>query len=1141
MSSIESRRRSRARFEEDEENEDDRRSSGSETSKKQRRYADRARTDVGEEEEDEEEGYSDNDLPPARGKRKDNRVNGNHMPNGHTNNLNEFHPGAIVRVLVDNFVTYEHAEFFPGPHLNMVIGPNGTGKSSLVCAICLGLGYHPKHLGRASHVGEFVKHGKDVATIEVELQRRPNELENHVIRVQINKEDNGRKWWLNGKESTHKAIQGLTRNLRIQIDNLCQFLPQDKVAEFAGLTPIQLLHETLRAAAPEEMIGWQTQLIDLHKDHKKVKEQTESCAETLRGHENRQQGLQADVDRLHEREAIKKRIEDLRNAYSVAAYNDVRRKWTDARKRRDDAKVRYKDLERACGPAFEAVTLKREYCARVEPVVASRRDVLRRAERTADEMLQRIDAQQDKIKHVQIQTEAEEASHSTKRGHIGKIRKSITDLQAKEKNKPAEFVAAEWNGKIRQKEEVLRSNEAQTRELDTQFEELKVMSQDKKARIRQAELSLKALDSKQGQRLAHLKKVHADAAKGWDWLKNNQDQFDKEVFGPPMLICSITDSRYSDLIQSLLGKDDFCCFITQNKEDLMKLSHQFYKVMGLSVTIRACADQLDSYRPPLPKGQLQHLGFDGYAVDYIEGPPTVLAMLCSERRLHASGVGLSELTDEQFDAIIGGERITNFAAGSKQFRITRRREYGPDAVSTTTKPITTGPFWTDRPVDNSERAEIELAIKQLQEEIRKVNNDGHSIKNRLKEIREGEDEINSEIATLKKEKSELQRAVTSYATIKDRIVSEERSLAKAEDELRACRERIFGYLAQEDELLIEKANMVLKHHEHLPSIRDAYAALLDAQIRLVEAKSDAEGLEARNSGIKERLDNEKKAINEFKDEIDRLKEEALRAKRKVEEAVASDDPQGDRLSYLTELCAGKSLEDIKDEVSAEEAKLELIHGVDPSILRQFEKRAQEIENLARRKEELNGKIDKLSREIERLMLKWEPGVDALVGKINEAFSYNFEQISCAGEVGIHKDEDFEQWCIEIKVKFRENETLQQLNQHRQSGGERAVSTIFYLMALQSMAQAPFRVVDEINQGMDPRNERMVHERMVEIACREHTSQYFLITPKLLTGLKYDERMRVLCIASGEHMPSQGGKLDFGRLLKIQRRLIGTAA
>ncbi|KAI4215610.1 MAG: hypothetical protein LQ351_002079, partial [Letrouitia transgressa] len=53
-------------------------------------------------------------------------------------------PGSIVRVRLTNFVTYTAVEFSPGPSLNMVIGPNGTGKSTLVCAICLGLGWGPQ-------------------------------------------------------------------------------------------------------------------------------------------------------------------------------------------------------------------------------------------------------------------------------------------------------------------------------------------------------------------------------------------------------------------------------------------------------------------------------------------------------------------------------------------------------------------------------------------------------------------------------------------------------------------------------------------------------------------------------------------------------------------------------------------------------------------------------------------------------------------------------------------------------------------------------------------------------------------------------------------------------------------------------------
>ena len=54
-----------------------------------------------------------------------------------------FIPGSIVRIQLRNFVTYDYVEFRPGPYLNMILGPNGTGKSSIACAICLGLNWPP--------------------------------------------------------------------------------------------------------------------------------------------------------------------------------------------------------------------------------------------------------------------------------------------------------------------------------------------------------------------------------------------------------------------------------------------------------------------------------------------------------------------------------------------------------------------------------------------------------------------------------------------------------------------------------------------------------------------------------------------------------------------------------------------------------------------------------------------------------------------------------------------------------------------------------------------------------------------------------------------------------------------------------------
>ena len=143
------------------------------------------------------------------------------------------------------------------------------------------------------------------------------------------------------------------------------------------------------------------------------------------------------------------------------------------------------------------------------------------------------------------------------------------------------------------------------------------------------------------------------------------------------------------------------------------------------------------------------------------------------------------------------------------------------------------------------------------------------------------------------------------------------------------------------------------------------------------------------------------------------------------------------------------------------------------------------------------------------------------------------------------------------------------------------------MSLQSLTRSPFRVVDEINQGMDPRNERLVHRRMVGIACggdgllrdsaaeNRHEvngvngversfdsvtvgngdggdgleerggggergavpqSQYFLITPKLLPSLTYARGMRVLCIASGEYMPEVSDKVDFRGCVDLAKGL-----
>ncbi|MED6219164.1 Structural maintenance of chromosomes protein 5 [Stylosanthes scabra] len=128
-------------------------------------------------------------------------------------------------------------------------------------------------------------------------------------------------------------------------------------------------------------------------------------------------------------------------------------------------------------------------------------------------------------------------------------------------------------------------------------------------------------------------------------------------------------------------------------------------------------------------------------------------------------------------------------------------------------------------------------------------------------------------------------------------------------------------------------------------------------------------------------------------------------------------------------------------------------------------------------------------------------------------------MAVAGEVSLdERDKEYDQYGICIKVKFRQNGKLEVLSAHHQSGGERSVSTIVYLLSLQDLTNVPFRVVDEINQGMDQINERKMFQQLVRAASKPNTPQCFLLTPKLLPDLEYSEACTILTVMHGPWIP-----------------------
>jgi structural maintenance of chromosomes protein 5 len=267
----------------------------------------------------------------------------------------------------------------------------------------------------------------------------------------------------------------------------------------------------------------------------------------------------------------------------------------------------------------------------------------------------------------------------------------------------------------------------------------------KKLEMDKIKKDLENLNSREGQLENWLGKNAPEALQGWSWLQEHKDDFEKEVFGPPLLNCSLNDMRYSDLIQSLLQKEDFLCFVAQTTNDHKKLSEQFYSKMGLGVGIRTILKPLSEYKSPLSREHLSAFGLDSFAIDLIDGPSPVLAMLCAEKKLHLSGVALSDITDSQYERLVSGETVNSWAAGGHSYRITRRREYGPGAVSTTTRNVQKGPFWKAVSVDLDEKRKLARDLVEAQGDFDELKQQSALVKAELQGFTEREKNINEEI------------------------------------------------------------------------------------------------------------------------------------------------------------------------------------------------------------------------------------------------------------------------------------------------------------------------------------------------------------------------------------------------------------
>ncbi|KJH49753.1 RecF/RecN/SMC protein [Dictyocaulus viviparus] len=179
-----------------------------------------------------------------------------------------FADGSITKIVYHNFLTYDDVECKPGPNLNVFIGTNGAGKSTVICGICLAVGGSPKVLGRSERMeveialGTCVYYSKfDNAPTSNRADSRNGEQRVKILLQRPNK----CTYFINGSKVTQHEVRNLVASYNIQVDNPCTFLAQDKVKSFSEQSPVDLLMNTERAGDPH-LLKKHEELIKKKKD-----------------------------------------------------------------------------------------------------------------------------------------------------------------------------------------------------------------------------------------------------------------------------------------------------------------------------------------------------------------------------------------------------------------------------------------------------------------------------------------------------------------------------------------------------------------------------------------------------------------------------------------------------------------------------------------------------------------------------------------------------------------------------------------------------------------------------------------------------------------------------------------------------------
>uniref|UniRef100_A0A2K6KXI9 Structural maintenance of chromosomes protein 6 n=1 Tax=Rhinopithecus bieti TaxID=61621 RepID=A0A2K6KXI9_RHIBE len=1006
-----------------------------------------------------------------------------------TSTLTAAEVGIIESIHLKNFMCHSMLGPFKfGSNVNFVVGNNGSGKSAVLTALIVGLGGRAVATNRGSSLKGFVKDGQNSADISITLRNRGDDAfkasvyGNSILIQQHISIDGSRSYKL--KSATGSVVStkkeeliAILDHFNIQVDNPVSVLTQEMSKQFL---------QSKNEGDKYKFFMKATQLEQMKEDYSYIMETKERTKEQIHQGEERLTELKRQCVEKEERfqsiaglSTMKTNLESLKHEMAWAVVNEIEkqlnairdnikigedraarldRKMEEQQVRLNEAEQKYKDIQDKLEKISEETNARAPECMALKADVVAKKRAYNEAEVLYNRSLNEYKAL--KKDDEQLCKRIEELKKSTD--------------QSLEPERLERQKKISW---LKERVKALRNQENSVNQEIEQFQQAIEKDKEEHGKIKREESDVKHALSYNQRQLKELKDSKTDRLKRFGpnvpaLLEAIDDAYRQGLFtykpvGPLGACIHLRDPELALAIESCLKGllQAYCCHNHADESVLQALMKRFY-LPGTS-------------RPQIIVSEFRNEIYDvRHRAAYHPEFPTVLTALEIDNAVVANS--LIDMRGIETVLLIKNNSVARAIMQSQKPPKNCREAFTAEGDQ-----VFAGRYYS------SEYTRPKFLSRDVDSEISDLENE---VENKMAQILNLQQHLSDLEKDIKRNEELLKRCQLHYKEL-EKSNSEIRELENIEEHQSVD----IATLEDEAQENKSKMKMVEKHME--------------------QQKENMEHLKSLKIEAENKYDAIKLKINQLSELADPLKDELNLADSEKRELDMKEKELQEKMSQARQICPerieveksasilDKEINRLRQKIQAEHAS----HGDREEIMRQYQEARETYLDLDNKVRTLKKFIKLLGEIMDHRFKTYQQFRRCLTLRCKLYFDNLLSQRAYCGKMNFdHKNE-----TLSISVQPGEGNKAAFNDMRALSGGERSFSTVCFILSLWSIAESPFRCLDEFDVYMDMVNRRIAMDLILKMADSQRFRQFILLTPQSMSSLPSSKLIRILRMSDPE--------------------------